>query len=39
VPIPLHAYAAIAQELRRLYAALAAREFAAGSAAARRLFG
>jgi len=39
VPIPLHAYAAIDQELRRLYTALAARELAAGSPAARRLFG
>jgi len=38
-PIPLHAFAAIDQELRRLYAALAARDLAAGSAAARRLFG
>jgi hypothetical protein len=37
-PISLHAFAAIDQELRKLYAALAARDLAAGSPAARRLF-
>jgi hypothetical protein len=37
-PITLHAFAAIDRELRRLYAALEARDFAAGSPAARRLF-
>lgn len=34
----LHAFAAIGQELSALYAALAARDLAAGSLAARRLF-
>jgi hypothetical protein len=37
-PITLHAFATIGQELERLYAALEARDLAAGSAAARRLF-
>lgn len=37
-PITLQAFAAIGQELTRLYAALAARDLAAGSPAARRLF-
>lgn len=37
-PITLHAFAAIGQELDRLYRALEARDLAAGSAAARRLF-
>jgi hypothetical protein len=37
-PISLHAFATIDQELRKLYAALAARDLAAGSGAARRLF-
>jgi hypothetical protein len=37
-PVTLQAFAAIAQELKKLYAALQARDLAAGSAAARRLF-
>lgn len=37
-PITLHAFGAIDQELRTLYRALEARDIAAGSAAARRLF-
>lgn len=37
-PITLHAFAAIGQELDRLYRALEARDLAAGSPAARRLF-
>lgn len=37
-PITLHAFATIDQELRRLYRALEARDLAAGSSAARRLF-
>jgi hypothetical protein len=37
-PITLHAFAAIGQELDRLYRALESRDLAAGSAAARRLF-
>jgi hypothetical protein len=37
-PITLHAFSAIDQELRTLYRALEARDLAAGSAAARRLF-
>jgi hypothetical protein len=37
-PITLHAFSAIHAELARLYEALAARDLAAGSAAARRLF-
>ncbi|MFZ2990200.1 cell division protein ZipA C-terminal FtsZ-binding domain-containing protein [Ideonella sp.] len=37
-PITLHAFAAIGQELQRLYRALEARDLAAGSAVARRLF-
>lgn len=37
-PITLQAFAAIGQELTRLYQALAARDLAAGSPAARRLF-
>jgi hypothetical protein len=37
-PITLHAFAAIGDDLAKLYVALAARDLAAGSAAARRLF-
>ena len=37
-PITLHAFAAIGQDLAKLYVALASRDLAAGSAAARRLF-
>ncbi len=37
-PITLHAFAAIGGDLAKLYAALASRDLAAGSAAARRLF-
>ncbi len=37
-PITLHAFAAIGEDLAKLYAALAARDLAAGSAVARRLF-
>jgi hypothetical protein len=37
-PITLHAFAAIGEDLAKLYVALAARDLAAGSAAARRLF-
>jgi len=37
-PITLHAFAAIGQELQRLYKALESRDLAAGSQAARRLF-
>lgn len=37
-PITLHAFAAIGQELERLYRALEARDLAAGCPAARRLF-
>lgn len=37
-PITLHAFASIGQELEALYAKLAQRDLAAGSAAARRLF-
>ncbi len=37
-PITLHAFAAIGEDLAALYEALAARDLAAGSAAARRLF-
>jgi len=37
-PITLHAFAAIGQELDRLYRALETRDLAAGSPAARRLF-
>jgi hypothetical protein len=37
-PITLHAFAAIGQELDRLYRALESRDLAAGSPAARRLF-
>jgi hypothetical protein len=37
-PITLHHYAAIHDEVQRLYAALAERDMAAGSAVARRLF-
>ena len=37
-PITLHAFAAIGDDLAKLYAALAAHDLAAGSAAARRLF-
>jgi hypothetical protein len=37
-PITLHHYAAIHDEVHKLYAALAARDMAAGSAVARRLF-
>lgn len=37
-PITLHAFAAIGQELQRLYRALESRDLAAGSLAARRLF-
>jgi hypothetical protein len=37
-PLNLHAFAAINQELGGLYKALASRDFAAGSLAARRLF-
>ena len=36
--ITLHAFAAIGQELQRLYRALESRDLAAGSMAARRLF-
>jgi hypothetical protein len=37
-PITLHHYAAIHDEVRKLYTALAGRDMAAGSAVARRLF-
>jgi hypothetical protein len=37
-PVTLHAYDAIGKELATLYASLEARDLAAGSAAARRLF-
>ncbi len=37
-PVPVAAFASIAQDLQVLYAALAARDLAAGSSAARRLF-
>lgn len=37
-PITLHAFAAIGDDLAKLYLALAGRDLAAGSAAARRLF-
>jgi hypothetical protein len=37
-PITLHAFAAIGEDLGQLYRALAARDLAAGSPAARRLF-
>jgi hypothetical protein len=37
-PITLHAFAAIGQELQRLYRALESHDLAAGSQAARRLF-
>jgi len=37
-PITLHAFAAIGEDLAKLYVALASRDLAAGSAAARRLF-
>lgn len=37
-PITLHHYAAIYEEVKKLYAALAERDMAAGSAVARRLF-
>jgi hypothetical protein len=37
-PITLHAFAAIGEELKQLYRALAERDLAAGSPAARRLF-
>ena len=37
-PITLHAFASIGNDLATLYAALASRDLAAGSAAARRLF-
>ena len=37
-PITLHAFAAIGTDLAQLYSALAQRDLAAGSAAARRLF-
>jgi len=37
-PITLHAFAAIGQELQRLYRALESRDLTAGSLAARRLF-
>lgn len=38
IPLNLHAFAAIGQELSKLYHALASRDLAAGSLAARRLF-
>jgi hypothetical protein len=37
-PVTLHAFAAIGQELKQMYRALDARDLAAGSASARRLF-
>jgi hypothetical protein len=37
-PVTLHAFAAIGTELQTIYRALEARDLAAGSAAARRLF-
>lgn len=37
-PITLHAFAAIGQDVAKLYVALTSRDLAAGSAAARRLF-
>jgi len=37
-PITLHAFASIGNDLATLYTALASRDLAAGSAAARRLF-
>ena len=37
-PITVHAFAVIGKELEQLYAQLEARDLAAGSAAARRLF-
>jgi hypothetical protein len=37
-PVTLHAFAAIGEELKQLYRALAQRDLAAGSPAARRLF-
>lgn len=37
-PVTLHAFAAIGTELQNIYRALASRDLAAGSAAARRLF-
>ena len=37
-PITLHAFAAIGEDLAKLYVALASRDLAAGSAVARRLF-
>jgi len=37
-PVTLHAFAAIGNELQNIYRALASRDLAAGSAAARRLF-
>lgn len=37
-PVTLHAFAAIGTELQKIYRALASRDLAAGSAAARRLF-
>ena len=37
-PILLHAFATIGEDLAKLYQAMAARDLAAGSAAARRLF-
>jgi hypothetical protein len=37
-PILLHAFATIGEDLAKLYGALAGRDLAAGSAAARRLF-
>ncbi|EHR70884.1 hypothetical protein BurJ1DRAFT_2042 [Burkholderiales bacterium JOSHI_001] len=37
-PVTLHAFANIGQELQQLYQTLAARDFTAGSAVARRLF-
>jgi hypothetical protein len=37
-PVTLHAFAAIGAELQTLYGALASRDLAAGTAAARRLF-
>jgi hypothetical protein len=37
-PVTLHAFAAIGEELKKLYRALQQRDLAAGTPAARRLF-
>ncbi len=38
MPVTLHAFSSIGSELKQMYRALEARDLAAGSASARRLF-